>query len=251
MRSVALVVLVACSRESAPPTPKPAAPPLEGGSYRELVSATQSSQATETRTDLVCSKQFVELSKAPRREVKSVDKYCQLDDLKARFACYDKREKVLEGLSAAELWKQAEPNELVQAVVRRLFVAAEAGATLTATERELVAAYMFDGEVRNGGFHQFFFNSSGDDSLDARAGLARFGMTESVALLDCAMTAFPGGKPSKDREARNDQLARWGERQFAIFDTVTDAYYVVDDDEWQRVYPYVRDHRAELPNAGK
>src|SRR5881392_2526455 len=139
MRRVALVVLVACSRE--PAKAKPA--PKEGGSYSELVASRQSSPATETRTELACAKQFVALSEQPRREVKIANKRCQQGDFDARSACYDKRENELAALSAAELWKQAEPTELVTAVAKRLFAAQDAGASLTATERELMAVYMF------------------------------------------------------------------------------------------------------------
>ena len=258
MRCCVLVVALSVSsceksKPNAQPAPAPApSEPAEGGSYSDLVKQTQSAPPTETRTELACSKQYVALSKEERREVKRVGKdRCPQKDMDARFACYDKREKALEALPAEELWKEADAGELVSMVVMRLMAATEQGVSLTAVERELVAAYMFDGEVRNGGFHQFFFNSSGDDALDARAGLARFGMTVSLALLDCALTAFPDNKPSTDRETRNDQLARWGEKQFEVFDTVTSAYFVVDDEEWQRAYPYVRDHRTEFPNAGK
>jgi hypothetical protein len=253
MRRVVLLVLVGCSREPAPPKPKPepAPAPKEPGSYGDLVSSTQSGSATETRSELACTEKFVELSEQPRRDVKIVDKHCTQKNLEARFACYDKRRNMLDALPGVELWKQAEESELVDSVARRTFVAREAGATLSATERELVAAYMFDNEVRNGGVHQFFFNSSGDESLEARAGFARFGMTETLAMMDCALSAFPNNKPSKDRETRNNELARWGEKQFEIFSTLNGAYYVVGDEEWHHAYPYIRDHRAEFPNAGK
>jgi hypothetical protein len=257
MRCATLVVaLCVCSCEKSKPKaePAPAAPaaPAEGGSYSDLVKQTQSAPPTETRTELACSKQYLALSKEERHEVKLVGKdRCPQADMDARFACYDKREKALGALSAEELWKQADEDELVSAVATRLVAAAEQGVSLAAAERELLAAYLFDSEVRNGGFHQFFFNPSGDDALDARAGLARFGMTTSPALLDCAMTAFPDSKPSKDRETRNDQLARWGDKQFELFSTITEAYFVVDDEEWQRAYPYVRDHRSEFPNTAR
>jgi hypothetical protein len=261
MRSLVIAgLLVACKRE---PKPEPTPPAVAsasgasdgsgsaaGGSYSDLVKETQSGSATETRTELACSKKFVELSKQPRRELPSLGKdRCPQKDFDAQMKCYEKREAELDKLPAAKLWKEAGPSELVFRVVARIEKAAEAGATLTAAERELEAVLMFDGEVRNGGLHQYFFNSSGGETVDARAGLVRFGMTESVAILDCALTAFPDGKASTDRETRNDQLARWGERQFEIFDVLTDAYYVIDDEEWRRAYPYVRDHQAEFPSA--
>jgi hypothetical protein len=205
-------MVLACERDKSPPPPKPAQ--FEHGSYQDVVTRTQSGPATETRTELACSKQFIALSKEARREPKT-------------------------------------RGALAQGVAERLYDASEAGASLTASERELLAVYDLDAETRNGGLHQFFFNSSGDGSLEARAGLERFGMTEALGLLDCALTAFPGNRPSKDREERSDQLARWGDKQFHIFETLTDAYYVVDDDELQRVETYVASHPAEFPNAGK
>jgi len=255
MRYAALVVaLSVCSCEKSTPKAQPAparGDPAKGGSYSDIVKQTQFAPPTENRTELACSKQYLVLSTEERRQVKPLGTdRCPQTDMEARFACYDQREHALQALSAEALWKQADAAELVSAVAARLMGAAERGVSLAVAEREFVSAYMFDGEVRNGGVHQFFFNSSGDDALDARAGLARFGMTVSLALLDCALTAFPDNRPSADRETRNNQLARWGEKQFDLFDTVTDAYFVVADEEWQRVYPYVRDHRTEFPNAG-
>ena len=255
MRSLVIVaLLVGCKRETKP-EPKPAVASAsgsaEGGSYSDLVKSTQSGSATKTRTELACSKQFVELSKEPRREVPPGKDRCPQKDFDEQMKCYDKRDAALDALPAGKLWKEAGPTELVFRVATRIEKAIAAGKALTATERELEAALLFDGETRNGGLHQYFFNSSADSIQDARAGLVRFGLKESVAILDCAMTAFPDNKPSPDRDTRNEQLARWGERQFEIFDVLTDAYFVIDDDEWQRVYPYVRDHRAEFPSAGK
>jgi hypothetical protein len=42
---------------------------------------------------------------------------------------------------------------------------------ITEMERRLLAVYWLEGEVCNGGFHQYFFNSASDDSDAALAGL--------------------------------------------------------------------------------
>jgi hypothetical protein len=84
----------------------------------------------------------------------------------------------------------------------------KAPARITQPERGLVAVYWLWGEVNNGGFDQYFFNSSGDDSEAALAGLREMGAPGAAALLERAMGAFPGGKPSTHREQRVALMAK-------------------------------------------
>jgi hypothetical protein len=244
MRGLALVLIGACSREPAPRKEAPA-----GGSYKDLVTSAQTGSATERRDAIACSQRFVELSRQPYKPLPATEGHCRQGDLEARFRCFDARDAHLATLAGDALWREADDGELVPAVFARIVAAREAGVTLTGAEQELFAAYVFDAEVRNGGFHQYFYNSSGDLALVARDGLRRFEMPQAHALLDCALTAFPDHKPSTDREARIQELARWGDRQFEVFSVVTDAYYAINDEEWVRAKRYVRAHREELPHA--
>jgi hypothetical protein len=164
--------------------------PHERGSYQDIVTKTQDTPAVETRTALACADTIVV---PPRRPV------------------------------------AAEPQSYYAVLERLLRTADGKGlAALTADERAVVFYDLMYGEVGNGGFHQFFFNSSGDDALEVRAAIERIGPPELLSIYDCALTAFPDSKPSRDRATRNSQLARWGERQFELFRNLDKAMFTLD-----------------------
>jgi hypothetical protein len=131
-------------------------------------------------------------------------------------------------------------------VLRRLFVRAAAG--LTPDERDLVLVWVLHLDVSNGGLHEYFFNSAGDAALATREALIRLGAAERAKILDCAFTAFPGSKPSADREQRNEQLARRGKRQFDVFNELDDAWYRQPSMQ-PAVSAHIRQHPEAYPNA--
>lgn len=95
-------------------------------------------------------------------------------NLEASKACYRKR-RALEGKDPMKaLW-----HALTDRVHRT-----EAGYSgLDVPERHYFAVALLDGEVHNGGFEQYFHNSSGDHYLDAVAGLEAMEARASLELL--------------------------------------------------------------------
>jgi len=74
-------------------------------------------------------------------------------------------------------------------------------------EKECVALYWLIAEVANGGCDQYFFNSSGNMALYARAGLCRIGNTEATDLFDTALATIPDGY-TIDRQVRQTRLLK-------------------------------------------
>jgi hypothetical protein len=60
-------------------------------------------------------------------------------------------------------------------------------------------------EVNNGGFHQFFYNDAGNNTLQTIQALEAVGAAKIAAIVKRA-AMFPGGMPPKDRFARQDVL---------------------------------------------
>ena len=73
-------------------------------------------------------------------------------------------------------------------------------------QRTVVCVWGACGEIDNGGFEQFFFNTSGDWSLDTPAALRRIGALSLARLVDEAIGEFPPPGPSTDLEVRRQQL---------------------------------------------
>ena len=106
---------------------------------------------------------------------------------------------------------------------------------------------MVGAEIDNGGFSQFFTNSTGDLIEEAIAGAERFGLREHTQLLrEASETLFPGGVPL-DHEVR---LRAWDE--LPDEDDDLDAQIEALDEQWsalnevleQRLHAYAKAHHA-------
>jgi hypothetical protein len=237
-----LALLVGCKHESSKQRdlaeePK-AARPTQGGSYSDLVKQTQTGSATETRSELACA---AAIPVPPRPDFKPPP---------GTAAGREKRHDRLSSLSGAALVREATDDELVGIVIDRLVKSLDDPMTMSPAERDIWLWNDYSGEVFNGGHHQFFFNSSGDAALETRGALEHIGLGDVLKIYDCALTAFPASRPSHDGDERNNQLARWGDNQFKIFERLDSAFYAITVST-PAVGAYVRTRFADMPNVQK
>jgi hypothetical protein len=84
-------------------------------------------------------------------------------------------------------------------VFLRTFASANPSAAL------LYAAHFAQSEICNGGFDQFFWNSTGVLASEAIAGFQAIGMSKTAALVQNAVDLF-GGLYPRERKIRQEQL---------------------------------------------
>lgn len=89
--------------------------------------------------------------------------------------------------------------------------------TLTLRERRLVAFGEMRTELNNGGFDQYFFNSSGDRVLDAMAAVIETDAQRLAELLQRALDLLGASDPS-DRAARQERLEAMDGDSFETLD---------------------------------
>lgn len=77
---------------------------------------------------------------------------------------------------------------------------------LNEEQKHLVCVWSVCGEVDNGGFEQFFFNSSGDLSTQTAAALEVFNAPELAAIFRLAMSAFSNDAPNTELDMRRQQI---------------------------------------------
>lgn len=82
----------------------------------------------------------------------------------------------------------------------------------------VVSVRLLKDQVDNGGFQQFFFNSSGDRSLDALQGLKAIGSHNVADVLQRAIQLFGSRGPSPSRGERVKQMKRISEPSFSKLD---------------------------------
>ena len=124
--------------------------------------------------------------------------------------------------------------------------------------RHLVTVHLSDSEVCNGGFHQFFHNSTSILAPEAIDGFRALGLDELAELVEVAMSNF--GEPCpRDREARTsalDALRRPGEKRkdWDLFNKSDEQYYSAKHKLtfYKRADEFVQRHatRICLPSSG-
>ncbi|HVY25610.1 MAG TPA: DUF4375 domain-containing protein [Polyangiaceae bacterium] len=107
----------------------------------------------------------------------------------------------------------------------------------------------FDAEVRNGGFHQYFMNPTGDAALITREALEKLGEDERAKLLVSAMARFPGGAAPRSQSERQAVLSAISYRDDwrLWIQPMEAAYYALDSNALaRRIQDYVESHPQEF-----
>jgi hypothetical protein len=118
--------------------------------------------------------------------------------------------------------------------------------SLTEYEKDIVYIESLEREVNNGGFDQFFFNSSGDTAHETVAALERIGARATAEILKQAIGAFPHGVAPKSREARQDLMEAIEDDAEALWHELDDRFYAYEDDIGALVLDYIRKNRHQF-----
>ena len=148
----------------------------------------------------------------------------------------------------AAAWRLIEPHWEAVSIYDGPIVFLDGLERLTEAARHLFAIWWCDSEVCNGGFHQFFSNSTGVLAPEALEGLRAIGLRECADLLEAATDKFHTPYP-RDREARHAALQAIelpGEKreQWDPFYELDDRYYAAREREKidERLDDYARRH---------
>jgi hypothetical protein len=104
---------------------------------------------------------------------------------------------------------QKDEADIVMAIADYLNAKSDYGsnmAVLTEAQKVLLIVYDFEGEVNNGGFNQFYFNSTGDYSHETVEALLKIGAVETAEVVKRANSQFPNSEVPKDRTKRQELL---------------------------------------------
>ena len=102
----------------------------------------------------------------------------------------------------------------------------------------------FEGEIYNGGFDQFFFNSISDHSAEILNCLGIVGANKTKKLLEEAVSWFPNSMPSPDREERWKQLEEVEnhEKYESEVDWLDTQFYKNEDNLSELINDYVKNN---------
>lgn len=115
---------------------------------------------------------------------------------------------------------------------------------LTTPEKVFVCVWGLEGEVNNGGFDQYYFNSSGDHALDAEGSLKAIGAKHTAQLVKQANTLFGASGPSPNRAARQKQLEALGDAKTKKMNEIEEEFMKYKDNLEELLKAYVSKNAA-------
>jgi hypothetical protein len=116
---------------------------------------------------------------------------------------------------------------------------------LAFAERVFGLIWELESEVNNGGFHQYFCNSTGRLAPDVAAALHAVGAARTAALVQQALAAA-GDVPWSDDDARKAAITGLAPAVREKLNELDQAFYAGSDDLTELLYRYVDKHRAEI-----
>jgi hypothetical protein len=117
---------------------------------------------------------------------------------------------------------------------------------LSETQRHVLAVRTLIDEVRNGGFLQYFVNSSGNYWRDAVDGLAAIGADRDKQLLEEVLRLFGTRLPSEVRYERHHQVSAIVKRDDRPFEDAESRFYEDENDREVLLHKYILVHVHEF-----
>lgn len=117
---------------------------------------------------------------------------------------------------------------------------------LTPVEKVFVSIWELESEVNNGGFLQYFFNSSGDNAAHCVSALEKIGALNVAALVKQANSVFANGEPSADLEIRRPQVEKFSAEQKKFLDELGQKFFKRLDNLTELLFDFVTKNRAEI-----
>jgi hypothetical protein len=101
-------------------------------------------------------------------------------------------------------------------------------------------------EVNNGGFEQFFLNSSGDYAQSVVDSLRRIGAAQAAELVEEAILLFGAAAPAADRDQRTAQMKSLGAAARDRWTILTKAFFKYPDNLAELLRRYVETNKSEF-----
>jgi hypothetical protein len=113
-------------------------------------------------------------------------------------------------------------------------------AALTPAEQVFFCVWTLEAEVNNGGFSQFYYNSSGDIAVDVPGALRAIGADQTASIVDRANALFGPDGPSADSDARQERLEDLEESAEDDFEALDQAFLEYRDNLSELLANYMK-----------
>lgn len=146
-----------------------------------------------------------------------------------------------------EIWKIEDVNSFLIAMLEHIEEKCEYGdnmGNLSEPERIFYITQACEVEVNNGGFSQFFFNSSGDFSGELEYAFTEIGAIKTAEICHTALNAFGRELPTDTEERRKllDDLKN--DKIDSVLNECDNRFYEYEEDLNSLNYGYIIENRA-------
>lgn len=117
---------------------------------------------------------------------------------------------------------------------------------LTEPQKQFYYNQCLEREINNGGFNQYFINSSGDFAHQTILSLRTIGATTTADILQKAIDQFPDKKVPQDRDERIELVEQIEETANEIWEELDEKFFEYADDLNTLNLNFVRQHKADF-----
>ncbi|MFD2165642.1 DMP19 family protein [Thalassotalea euphylliae] len=115
---------------------------------------------------------------------------------------------------------------------------------LSEQDKVIATTFAIEAEVNNGGFDQFFFNSSGDIAFYAPTALVAIGAFEMAKIARKANLIFGSDGPDRDWHKRTQKLFSLNEKFDDYLEDLDDQFYKYPNDIGALLEAYILKHSS-------
>ena len=101
-------------------------------------------------------------------------------------------------------------------------------------------------EINNGGFNQYFFNSSGEYANETINSLVQIGANITAGILREAIQQFPDDKVPADEYERRQIISEIEKKANSVWNQLDDRFYKYDDDLNELNFNYLTKHKDSI-----
>ena len=152
-------------------------------------------------------------------------------------------------ISMKYIWRLTDTNEFVIAMTEHLDKKTQYGddmSVLSEAERIFYITQTLEMEVSNGGFSQFFYNSSGDFSNELVSAFTAIGANTTASICQKAIDALGRDIPV-DRDDRQEMLDELESDELdEILEECDDAFFAYEDDLNKLNYNFVVENKEQF-----
>jgi hypothetical protein len=113
---------------------------------------------------------------------------------------------------------------------------------LTRQEKTIEYIEELEREVNNGGFSQFFFNTSGNYTNGVIQALKDVGSTKFLKIVESAISQSPNSEVPKDRQQRQVLLANIEIKANPEWDKLNNEFYKYEEDLYGLMLAYIQNN---------